>query len=97
MVVEIALLKAQAGMVDSLRDALRVARPVIARAPGYVASVFHQGIEEPTSFILRIEWASLDDHLRFRDTPLLAEWRRPFYHLLDGTPKVTHYETFAGP
>jgi heme-degrading monooxygenase HmoA len=97
MVVEIALLQAKAGMADALREALRVARPIIARAPGYVGSVFHHGIEEPDAFILRIEWTTLEAHHRFRETPLLAEWRRPFYHLLDGTPKVTHYQTFAGP
>jgi hypothetical protein len=35
--------------------------------------------------------------LGFRQGPLLAEWRSHFYHLLDGTPKVTHYAPIAGP
>lgn len=97
MVVEIALLLAKPDSVEQLREGLRAARPIIASAPGYLSSVFHQGIEEPASFILRIEWESLDAHLRFRETPLLAEWRRPFFHLLAGAPKVTHYETIVGP
>jgi heme-degrading monooxygenase HmoA len=97
MVVEIALLIAKAGSADELRNALRVARAVIATAPGYLSSVFHQGIEEPESFILRIEWESLEAHLLFRETPLLGEWRAPFFHLLAGPPKVTHYQTIAGP
>ena len=96
MVVEIALLLARPNAIDQLRDGLRAARPVIARAPGYLSSVFHQGIEEPASFILRIEWETLEAHLRFRETPLLAEWRAPFFHLLAEPPKVTHYETIAG-
>jgi hypothetical protein len=33
----------------------------------------------------------------FRQGPLLAEWRSHFYHLLNGTPTVTHYEPFVGP
>jgi len=97
MVVEIALLLAKPEAVEQLREGLRAARPVIASAPGYLSSVFHQGIEEPTSFILRIEWESLEAHLRFRETPLLAEWRRPFFDFLAGPPKVTHYQTIVGP
>ena len=98
MVVEIALLKAKPGEAERLRDGLQAARAVIARAPGYRGSVFHQGIEEPDSFILRVEWETLEAHMRdFRGGPLLAEWRSHFFHFVDGPPKVTHYETIAGP
>ncbi len=98
MVVEIALLKAKAGAAGPVRDGLRAARPVIARAPGYRGSVFYQGIESPETFILRVEWDTLEAHIpRFRESPLLAEWRSHFYHLLDETPTVTHYEAFIGP
>ena len=97
MVVEIALLRAKLGAAEELRAGLRAARPVIARAPGCRSSSFYQGLEEPESFILRVEWDSLEAHMRdFRASPLLAEWRSHFYHLLDGTPKVTHYEPIAG-
>jgi heme-degrading monooxygenase HmoA len=98
MVVEVALLKAKPGRADELREGLRAARPVIERASGYLSSVFYQGIEEPDAFILRVEWDSLESHMRgFRQGPLLAEWRSHFYHLLDGAPKVTHYEPITGP
>ena len=98
MIVEIALLKAKPGAAEQLRDGLCAARPVIARATGYRDIVFYQGLEEPESFILRVEWETLEAHMRdFRQGPLLAEWRSHFYHLLDGTPKVTHYRSIAGP
>jgi heme-degrading monooxygenase HmoA len=98
MVVEIALLKAKAGAADALRDGLRAARPVIARAAGYRGSVFYQGVESPESFILQVEWDTLEAHIPgFRESPLLAEWRSHFYHLLAGTPTVTHYEAFVVP
>lgn len=97
MIVEFALLHAQPGKAPELREAFQTARPVIAQAPGYLGSLFHQGIEEPHSFILRIEWVSLEAHLRFRETALLGQWRGHFFHLLEAPPKVTHYETFAGP
>jgi heme-degrading monooxygenase HmoA len=98
MVVEIALLRAKTGATEQLREGLRAARPVIARASGYRGSVFYQGVEEPESFILRVEWETVEAHMRdFRQSPLLAEWRSHFYDLLDGPPKVTHYEVVAGP
>ena len=98
MVIEIALLRAKAGAAPQLRDGLRAARPVIARAAGYRGSVFSQGVESPESFILQVEWDTLKAHVNgFRQSLLLAEWRSHFYHLLDGTPTVTHYEPFAGP
>jgi heme-degrading monooxygenase HmoA len=98
MVVEVALLRAKPGMAEQLREGLRAARAVIARAAGYRGSVFYQGIEEPESFILRIEWDTLEAHMRdFRQGPLLAEWRGHFSHLLDEPPKVTHYDPIAGP
>lgn len=97
MVVEIVHLIAKDGCNADLREALRTARGIIATAPGYLNSVFHQGVEEPEAFLLRIEWETLEAHYRFRETPLLAEWRQPFFHLLAGPPKMTHYEVVAGP
>src|SRR5690349_13465060 len=97
MVVEIALLKAKPGSEAQLRDGLRAARPVIAHAAGYLGSGFYAGIEEPDSFILRVEWETIAAHIPgFRESPLLAEWRSHFYHFLAEPPKVTHYELVAG-
>jgi heme-degrading monooxygenase HmoA len=98
MVVEIALLTSKPGCRDQVREGLRAGRAVIARAPGYLGSVFHQGLQEPDSFVLRIEWESLEAYTEsFRELELLTEWRSHFYHLLAGPPKVTPYETIAGP
>jgi len=97
MVVEIALLKAKVGAADAVREGLQAARSVIARAPGYLGSEFYQGVESPDAFILRVEWETLEAHVPgFRQSPLLTEWRSHFYHLLEGTPVVTHYVSIAG-
>jgi heme-degrading monooxygenase HmoA len=98
MIVEIGLLRARSGLADQVREGLRAARPVMARMPGYLGSVFHQGIEEPDSFVLRIEWETREAYKEsFRQSALLTEWRGHFIHLLEGTPKVMPYETIAGP
>jgi heme-degrading monooxygenase HmoA len=98
MITEIALLTAKPGLRDQVREGLRVARRVIARAPGYVDSVFFEGVKEPDSFVLRIEWTTLEAYTEsFRQSELLSEWRSHFYHLLAEPPKVMPYETIAGP
>jgi heme-degrading monooxygenase HmoA len=97
MVVEIAILKARPGDEERLREGLRAARSVIARARGYRDSVFYQGIEDPRTVILRIEWDSIADHTEgFRQGPLFSEWRSHFASYMDGAPQVAHYEVIAG-
>jgi heme-degrading monooxygenase HmoA len=96
VIVEIVLLKAKEGAAESLRDGLRTAQAVISRATGYRRSEFHRGVEEPESFLLRIEWDTLDAHMRgFRQGPLHGEWRSHFFQFVDGPPHMTHYEVFA--
>jgi heme-degrading monooxygenase HmoA len=98
MIVEIALLTAKPGLEDEVREGLRAGRPAIARMPGYVDSVFHQGLEQPASFVLRIEWETLAAYTEsFDQKELLAEWRRHFVHHLAAAPIVMPYETIAGP
>ena len=97
MFVEIALLKAKSGEAERLREGLRAARPVIASAAGYRGSVFYQGVESPESFILRVEWETLEAHMQgFREGPRFAEWRSHFQAFLDGPPAMTHYQPIAG-
>jgi quinol monooxygenase YgiN len=98
MVIEIALLTAGPGLRDQVRAGLRAGRAVMARMPGYVGSVFHQGLEDPDSFVLRIEWETREAYDEsFKELALLTEWRSHFAHLLAAPPKVTPYEIFAGP
>jgi heme-degrading monooxygenase HmoA len=98
MVTEIAVLKAKQDATEQLVAGLVRARSVISRADGYRGSVFYRGIEDPRAVILRIDWETLDAHLvGFRQSPLLAEWRSHFQHLLDEAPTVTHFTAFAGP
>ncbi len=98
MVLEIAILKAKAGAAEQLVQALRGARSVLGRAAGYLGSVFYQGIEDPGTVVLRIEWETLEAHTEgFRQGPLFPEWRSHFGHLLDGPPQVTHHLPFIGP
>jgi heme-degrading monooxygenase HmoA len=96
MIVEVVLFKAKDGEAESLREGLRTAQAVIARAAGYRRSTFHRGVEESDVFLLRIEWETLAAHMGgFRGSALHAEWRSHFFQFVDGDPRMTHYEVFA--
>ena len=98
MIVELAILRARPGTADQMRTGLQAARAVISRAEGYRGSTFHQGIEDPQRFVLRIEWDSVEAHTeRFRGGPLFPEWRSHWGEYLDGAPDVQHYQVVAGP
>lgn len=98
MIVEVAVLRAKEGAADGMRDGLQAARAVISRAEGYLGSTFHQGIEDPRQFVLRIQWESVEAHTEgFRGGPLFPEWRAHWAERMDGTPNVMHYQVFAGP
>ena len=97
MIVELAILRARPGTADQMRAGLQAARAVISRAEGYRGSTFHQGIEDPQRFVLRIEWDSVEAHTEgFRGGPLFPEWRSHWGEYLDGTPDVQHYQVVAG-
>jgi heme-degrading monooxygenase HmoA len=68
---------------------------VLARAPGYIGSAFHKGIEDPRSFVLRVQWETVEAHTSFRQTPEFQDWRRPFFQHVDGPPMAGHYEVFT--
>ena len=98
MIVELAIIRAQTGKADAMRQGLQAARAVISQAEGYRGSVFHQGIEDPQRFVLRVEWDSVEAHMKgFREGPLFPQWRSHFGQLIDGTPDVSHFEVIAGP
>ncbi|HEV2123339.1 MAG TPA: antibiotic biosynthesis monooxygenase [Chloroflexota bacterium] len=98
MIVELAIIRAKAGQADVMRQGLQAARTVIAQAEGHRGSVFHQGIEDPQRFVLRIEWDSVEAHMSgFRNGPLFPEWRSHFGQYIEGAPDVSHFEVIAGP
>ena len=98
MIVELVILRAKSGAADGMRAGLQAARAVISQAEGYRGSTFHQGIEDPQRFVLRIEWDSVDAHMKgFREGPLFPQWRSHFGQYIDGAPDVSHFEVIAGP
>jgi heme-degrading monooxygenase HmoA len=96
MIVEIAIIQAEAGHGDAMETGLTRARDVISQSPGYRDSTFHRGIEDRDRFVLYITWDSVADHENgFRKGPLFPQWRSHFGHLMKPGPDVSHFTVFA--
>ena len=97
MIVEIGIIDAKPGQGDALEAGLKKAREVISQADGYRGSTFHRCIENPDRCVIRIEWDSVDAHMKdFREGPLFPQWRSHFGQFIDGAPDVSHFEVIAG-
>jgi heme-degrading monooxygenase HmoA len=92
MVLERALLPVLPGHEEQFEQAIAQARGVVAKAQGFRGMRVLHGIESPQSYLLLIEWDTLEDHMQgFRESDLFGEWRALIGPHFDGTPQVEHY------
>lgn len=69
---------------------------VFARAEGFVSIELHRSIEQPSVFLMRVGWESLDAHLKgFRESPLFGEWRALAGSFFAAPPVVEHFSPLA--
>jgi len=96
MVLERASLRITPGREDEFETAFAQARLVIAAAKGFVSATLSKGVESPSTFLLLVEWETLEDHTEgFRGSPAFDEWRGLIGHLFDGAPDVEHFAQVA--
>lgn len=91
MILEHVWLKVTPGQEEGYEASMRQALPIIESAPQCFGAEVRRQVEDPTRYVVFIRWASVADHMAFRDTDLFTEWRSltvPFY---DGAPEVTHF------
>ncbi len=94
MVREHALLPVIAGREAEFEAAFDVARPIIASMPGFRMLSLSRSIESPSTYLLLVEWETLEDHTEgFRSSPEYARWRDLLHHFYDPFPVVEHYVT----
>jgi heme-degrading monooxygenase HmoA len=93
MVDEIVDIRIQPGQQAGFEEAVeRGLRTVIAHSKGFVGYSLRQGIESPERYLLRIRWATLENHtVDFRQSEAFARWRAivgPFFAV---PPEVEHF------
>ena len=92
MVLEHALLDVIPGLEVKFEEAFSRAREIISNSPGFISLKIVRGIERPSSYLLLVEWESLEDHtIGFRQSARYAEWRELLHHFYDPFPIVEHF------
>ena len=93
MILERALFAIKPGHAEDFALAFAQAAPLIRAAKGCRKAEMHRGIENPDSFILLVEWDSVEDHTDgFRGSDAFTQWRALLGPHFASPPAVEHYE-----
>ncbi|MHB8247009.1 MAG: antibiotic biosynthesis monooxygenase family protein [Acidimicrobiales bacterium] len=93
MILEHALLPVKPGEESRFEAAFTEAKAFIASVPGFGQLSLSRCIERPDTYLLLVEWASLEDHtVGFRESSQYEQWRRLLHHFYEPFPVVEHYE-----
>lgn len=90
MILEIAEMSVQPGREKEFTEAHVAASPEFTPADGMLSLRLTQGVEDPATFVLLVEWADLAAHERFRDTERWAKWRAAIGPYVAGPAIVRH-------
>lgn len=96
MVVEHAHLKITAGREQEFEAAFLDAEPILAGAAGCLGAALFRDSEEPASYLLRVRWEELKDHLEvFPTSDAGAEFASKVAHFFAEAPSVRHFDDLA--
>jgi hemoglobin len=92
VIIEYIRYTVESGRADAFRQAYADAGAILQADPRCVSYEVAQGLEEPTHFVVRIEWESLEGHLDgFRKDPAFSGFFalvRPYFDDID---EMRHY------
>ena len=95
-VTEHALLDVIAGREAAFEAAFAIARDIPAESDGFRSLRLLRCVEEPSRYLLLIEWTTLEAHtVGFRGSPLYQRWRELLHHFYEPFPTVIHFETLT--
>lgn len=93
MILEHAVLPVIPGSEPDFERAFAEARTIIESMPGFRSLRLSRGVEEPSRFLLLVEWERLEDHTQgFRGSSQYQRWRELLHHFYDPFPTVDHFE-----
>jgi heme-degrading monooxygenase HmoA len=93
MILERALFAVKPGTEQDFEAAMEQAKEVLAQAKGFRSFRLQRGIEQPSTYLLLIEWGSVEDHMQgFRESDLFVRWRELIGPYFAAPPEVEHYE-----
>jgi heme-degrading monooxygenase HmoA len=93
-ILEHALLPVIPGREDEFMATMERAKAIIAASPGFLSLRVERCLERPDTFLLLVQWETLEDHTEgFRGSDAYTEWRALLHHFYDPFPVVEHFET----
>jgi heme-degrading monooxygenase HmoA len=93
MITEHAILNVIPGQEDEFVVTMDRAKALIAASPGFQSLRVERCTENPSTFLLLVEWTALEDHtVGFRGSAAYEEWRALLHHFYDPFPVVEHFE-----
>ncbi|HEY2205664.1 MAG TPA: antibiotic biosynthesis monooxygenase family protein [Pseudonocardia sp.] len=91
MVLEIAEFAIKPGQEDDFAAAYHQAVPLVAATEGFRSARLTRGVESPSTFVLMIEWDSVEAHdVGFRESDRFPQWRALIGPFFAGDPRVHH-------
>lgn len=91
MVLEIAEFSIQPGREEEFAAAFREARPLVAASDGFRSARMTRGVESPSTFVLIIEWETVEAHTKgFRESDRFTRWRELIGPYFAADPNVRH-------
>lgn len=93
MVLEHVPIQVIPGREADFEAAFDEARHHVAGAAGFRSLRLSRCIEDPSSYLLLIEWDTLADHVEgFRNSAAFTQWRALVGPLWDPPPTVRHFD-----
>jgi heme-degrading monooxygenase HmoA len=100
VILEHALLSVRPGEHEAFEQAFARARHIISAMPGFGGLTLSRCLERAGSYLLLVEWSTLEDHIvGFRGSPEYQQWRALLHSFYEPYPTVEHYMTVlaSGP
>ena len=92
MITEHALLSVRRGQEADFERSFAMARPIIASMPGFLELRLLRGIESESTYLLLVDWESVEHHeVGFRQSPAYEDWRALLHHFYEPMPVVEHF------
>jgi heme-degrading monooxygenase HmoA len=92
MILEQAVFAITPGSEAAFESALEEAQELVAQTHGFRSLQLRQGLEQPASYLLLIEWETIDDHMvGFRESARYPRGRELIGPYFASAPDVHHF------
>ena len=97
MILEVAILDVKPNLEPEFEQNFAKAQTIIASMKGYISHQLQRCVENPSRYILLVNWQTIEDHEQgFRQSAQYQEWKALLHHFYDPFPTVEHFEKVYG-